>query len=562
MSATQTLNGTESVPGFLNHGTEPAPPPALQPPSKPKTPLATDEEYALVGLPPEGAIRALKQFCLHNLRGTPFLPKSIVKDLNEDSIAGTLLAVMLTGREMGFTPMQCLRVFWMSPDGRLGMYADGMMALMLRAGAKFRWVHLENDGAELHTTRKDGNEYVAKFYKQDADAAGLYNKSGSLYLKYPRRMFRARVIGETYNTLFSDLGGGQMYTQEELQDMIEPDGSANLTARELANQEADKTAALDPGLTIAPKSARQEVIEIKPEPASNPGVTPETAKKPEPPAIAKKTTAVKETPQPEPPPPPQQPTAQEIYHELKDKVMDSYGGVTIKDHFVPCCKGYFGGSLPKEETAYHAVLRALIEVSGIPAVQRMMREDPQQLGRNLKTAESMPEPEPTAAAEPETTTGNHGNHGNQETAVAETKETKETKEPQEPPFEVAAEPTDAYTDAFPAWTRNTRDMARQVFSGIEREHRSPQAQYINGMKSFKLEAVPDDEASALLTLIHHNRVDVWSIAKIVAAQPELSFRKALAVAEEKAGHPLNLQNANTKTKGAITSALTELRSNA
>jgi hypothetical protein len=244
-----------------------AAPPVAPPPQTAviRQAIAEPEDYALVGLPSENSIRALKVFC-KQLVGTPFLPKSLVKDQSEEQQAGTLLAVCLTGREMNLTPMQSLRSFWLSPDGRLGMYADAMMGIMLKAGAILTWDALTNEGAKLNTKRGH-NTYVSEFSIEDAKRAGLWSKDKSIWPKYPRNMCRSRVIGDTFRTLFADLaGGGQMYTNDEIIDM-EPDAGGAFTAREVAEQAADKRAEEDPGLRLQPKTAAATVVvEVKPEP--------------------------------------------------------------------------------------------------------------------------------------------------------------------------------------------------------------------------------------------------------------------------------------------------------
>ena len=94
----------------------------------PDTALARNASTEL-GLPSQEQMAALKEFC-GAMVGTPFLPKTFTVNRSVDQQAGTLLAVVLTGREMGLLPMFSLRAFWLSPEGRLGMYADSMLAIM------------------------------------------------------------------------------------------------------------------------------------------------------------------------------------------------------------------------------------------------------------------------------------------------------------------------------------------------------------------------------------------------------------------------------------------------
>src|SRR5690242_9750030 len=107
----------------------------------------TDEDARSIGMPTPGALNLLSIFA-KQMVGTPFLPRSIFKDMSSPQASATLLAVILTGREMQFSPMQSLRAFWMSPDGRLGMYGDAMMATMRRAGFVFDWKQNDDTGCE------------------------------------------------------------------------------------------------------------------------------------------------------------------------------------------------------------------------------------------------------------------------------------------------------------------------------------------------------------------------------------------------------------------------------
>lgn len=180
----------------------------------------SDADAKSIGLPTPGALNMLAVFC-KSMIGTPFLPRSFADKGNP---AGTLLAVVLTGHEMGFSPMQAIRSYWLSPDGRLGMYADAMMAAMLAKGFQANWERLDNEGAVLLMKRPHAPDYRSEFTIEDAKRAGIFQKDKSVWPKYPKAMCKARVIGDTFRTLAPDLGGGQMYTKEEIID-LEPSES-------------------------------------------------------------------------------------------------------------------------------------------------------------------------------------------------------------------------------------------------------------------------------------------------------------------------------------------------
>ena len=228
--------------------------------------------FAMVGLPNEASLKALTAFCT-GLIDTPFIPKSLqlkrpLDNASDDDWAywrqkqaATMLAVCLTGRECGFSPMQALRAYWLSPDGRLGIYADSMQALMLKAGAKMEWDI--TDERTILTTKRGSNTYVSTWSVDDTKRAGI----GGMHSKYPRAMHKARVLGDTYRTLFSDLGGSQMYAKEEIEAMEpEPD----IPYRQAQEKEADKAAEADPGYSVEVGEKRKDTgpVDVTPEPLS------------------------------------------------------------------------------------------------------------------------------------------------------------------------------------------------------------------------------------------------------------------------------------------------------
>ena len=209
--------------------------------------LAPLDVNRALGLPSPEEMAALKDFC-RDMVGTPFLPRTLVQNRSAEQQAGTLLAVILTGREMGLLPMFSLRAFWLSPDGRLGMYADAMLGVMRSKGVKFAWLQNTNAGVKVEANR-DGETYLAEFTIEDAAQAGLAQKA--VWKGYPKDMCRARCIGQIFRALCSDMGGTQMYTREEMIDM-EPEVDERGDTRYV---QADKAAEEDPSLSIKPKES-------------------------------------------------------------------------------------------------------------------------------------------------------------------------------------------------------------------------------------------------------------------------------------------------------------------
>jgi len=221
----------------------------------------SEQDAASVGLPSPGAMNLLRIFA-KQMQGTPFFPKGLGDN------PGTIMAVVLTGREMGLDPMQSLRGFYLSPDGRLGMYADAMLSIMRKRGEfKFEWLRTDDDACEVKATRPDGEAYTSRFSVEDAKRAGLLDRDRSAWKKYPRNMCRWRCISDIFRTLGSDLGGSQMYDKEEILDMEEDHPVRGAAAGVEARSEH---ALFTVGRKTPPTEPPPETITVEAEPQPEP----------------------------------------------------------------------------------------------------------------------------------------------------------------------------------------------------------------------------------------------------------------------------------------------------
>lgn len=110
-----------------------------------------------------------------------------------------------------------------------------MMGAMRRAGVTFEWIKDDDEGCEVKATRRDGDSYTSTFTPVDAKRASLTGQHG----RYPRRMCKWRCVSDIWNTLCPDLGGGPIYTTEELhEDEPEPGDKSNEAFR--AQAEANR----------------------------------------------------------------------------------------------------------------------------------------------------------------------------------------------------------------------------------------------------------------------------------------------------------------------------------
>lgn len=244
----------------------------------------TEEDATAIGLPTAASLSLLKNFA-NEMVGTPFMPTGL------GDHPGTLMAVMLRGREMGLKPMESLDAFWLSPQKRLAMYSNWMLVVLRRAKISITFKQCDNQGCVMVGVRPDGDTYEASWTVEDTKRAGI----GGVHPKYPRAMNRARATGDLFRALASDYGGGNMYTQEEIQDMEAESGDQKradqivhggneefVVGRKEAPKPEPAPVTVDVKAEPAPPTAETKppVAETKADPVTTEAPKPETVKEP------------------------------------------------------------------------------------------------------------------------------------------------------------------------------------------------------------------------------------------------------------------------------------------
>ncbi len=146
------------------------------------------------------------------LEGAKMLMRS---GLLPDSIktAEAALFVILTGRDLGLSPVQSLRSINLI-KGKVEVAADMQLGLFHRAGGKSQWVTLTNEEAVL---RLDApwllEPHEETFSMEDAKRAGLTGSQN--YKAYPRAMLRSRAITASLKSIGFDPTAG-VYAPGEL----------------------------------------------------------------------------------------------------------------------------------------------------------------------------------------------------------------------------------------------------------------------------------------------------------------------------------------------------------
>jgi hypothetical protein len=193
--------------------------------------------------PPAGVLPTPKEWeatlaVARQIAATPFVPDDYRG--NPESV----VAAILTGREMGIGPMQSLRQIHMI-DGRPAFAADLMLAKMREGGVMIIASEATAERAFIKAKRRDtGEEATVEWTVADAEKAGLTNKRN--WRTYPADMLWARCVGRLARRLGSDLLGGLVYSSEEMQDWEGEVGDYGVGTGYAASTERE----FDPGVDV------------------------------------------------------------------------------------------------------------------------------------------------------------------------------------------------------------------------------------------------------------------------------------------------------------------------
>lgn len=150
------------------------------------------------------------------IAATPFVPESY------RGRPESVVAAILTGREMGIGPMQSLRQIHMI-DGRPAFAADLMLAKMRQGGLMILDSSIDDERAWIKAKRRDTGEEASVEWRYE-EATQIMRKGKPLsdgvnWKNYRQDMLWARCVGRLARRLGSDLLGGLVYSKEEMEDM-------------------------------------------------------------------------------------------------------------------------------------------------------------------------------------------------------------------------------------------------------------------------------------------------------------------------------------------------------
>jgi len=126
------------------------------------------------------------------------------------------ISLMLLSQAEGLHPMKAIQEYHII-QGRPAMRADAMLARFQKAGGKVEWHELTDTKARATFTHPQGGSITIEWTVQMARQAGLFDKTGSNWKRYPRAMLRARTISEGIRTVYPGVIAG-IYTPEEVID--------------------------------------------------------------------------------------------------------------------------------------------------------------------------------------------------------------------------------------------------------------------------------------------------------------------------------------------------------
>lgn len=129
-----------------------------------------------------------------------------------------VLAVMLTGRELGMGPMEAARSLHLV-EGRVVMTADAQLARAIRAGVAVQWEVSTDTEARVRLSR-GGTHYVSAYTIAMAQRAGLAGRG--TWKAHTEAMLRARAVTAGIRAYCPDVLGGGVYSPDEAEDIRQP----------------------------------------------------------------------------------------------------------------------------------------------------------------------------------------------------------------------------------------------------------------------------------------------------------------------------------------------------
>ncbi len=166
--------------------------------------------------------------------------KGFIPDAYKGSPA-SIAAALLTGKELGFSPMASLRAFHVI-NGKVGINYDAIVGLLKRNGYIIKWPTSTNEVAEVSIWKDDDELISLKYTIQDAQRAGLAAKA--VWKAHAASMLRARAVSNAARAVAGDIFCG-FYSDDEVEEIREKSEPRNITPKTAKTGSGAALAALD-----------------------------------------------------------------------------------------------------------------------------------------------------------------------------------------------------------------------------------------------------------------------------------------------------------------------------
>lgn len=148
------------------------------------------------------------------IMATAFSKSGFFKDAADEAKAIVKIAY---GRELGLAPVASMCGIYLTSQGKLEL-DSGLISSLIKDSERYDYKvrELNNDKCVLEFFERGESVGLSTFGKEDAVRAGLSNKD--TYQKYPRNLYFARALTNGSRWYCSNLFGGAIYAQGEIQD--------------------------------------------------------------------------------------------------------------------------------------------------------------------------------------------------------------------------------------------------------------------------------------------------------------------------------------------------------
>lgn len=299
-----------------------------------------------------------------------------------------------TAQELGLRWTHGLRSLYMTPDGKVGLQGDIIMALLLKQGFQVEFPEMSPQRATCRITRPNGGGSLEwSFSIQDAEKIKRWDKQAGRwvslaekhnYKSYPQNMLMWRALANCARFIAADVMGG-VYLPEELEEVAEVQAADSVPETEALPQ---------PGETASPVGVKK--LPQAKEPQADPQAPPKPVLQPEPPA---EQPAAQAQPEPEPDEAPSETEDEEErfraeFNEIAAKLgggNPEIGSKIIGRFF----RGYLNiarGAMPRGYQNYVGAMNALKAV--LDTETKDLLADPLAFGNKLRNRKDEPDANP------------------------------------------------------------------------------------------------------------------------------------------------------------------------